>query len=344
MRLLVCTQRVNKNDPILGFFHRWLIEFAEHCDSVEVICLEAGSYDLPRHVRVHSLGKELGAGSRLKYTWRLFRYAFSLRHEYDAVFIHMNPQYVVLLGWFWRLLKKRTLLWYSHRATSLWLRLGVLMADQVFSTTPHAMQIKTPKVQFVGHGIDTEYFSLTVAPANNEWRLVYVGRIAPIKRIELIIETYKHLRAQGQPVGLELIGAADSEQTDYQEKLKAMIPDDLHDHVVWQGSVPHHALASHLAKAQVLINTSPTGGMDKTVLEAMSTGVPVVVTNEAYREVLADFPELVIPDGQVEGLVEATLTAVLLSQSDQNRQKFRAAVTGAMSLSKLVTRIIASLS
>ena len=58
MRLLIVTQKVDREDDLLGFFHQWIIEFAKHCESVTVICLEEGSHRLPSNVRVFSLGKE----------------------------------------------------------------------------------------------------------------------------------------------------------------------------------------------------------------------------------------------------------------------------------------------
>ena len=37
MRLLIFTQRVDREDENLGSFHRWIEEFAKHFDSVSVI-------------------------------------------------------------------------------------------------------------------------------------------------------------------------------------------------------------------------------------------------------------------------------------------------------------------
>lgn len=58
MRLLIVTQKVDRDDDLLGFFHQWICEFAKHCDFVTVICLEKGEYALPANVRILSLGKE----------------------------------------------------------------------------------------------------------------------------------------------------------------------------------------------------------------------------------------------------------------------------------------------
>ena len=85
MRLLICTQAVDLDDPVLSFFHRWLVEFSKHCESVHVICLREGRHELPPNVFIHSLGKESGR-SQVKYVARFYRYIFRYRNEYDAVF------------------------------------------------------------------------------------------------------------------------------------------------------------------------------------------------------------------------------------------------------------------
>ena len=74
MRLLIITQKVNKNDPVLGFFHTWIKELATKFESIEVICLEKGHFDLPQNVTVYSLGKEHGV-TRLGYIKNFFRFS-----------------------------------------------------------------------------------------------------------------------------------------------------------------------------------------------------------------------------------------------------------------------------
>src|SRR3989344_2582413 len=99
MRLLICTQAVDKDDRVLGFFHTWLIEFAKHFKQITIICLKEGAHTLPNNVLVYSLGKEKGHPphlSKLVYAWRFVRLAWKLRKNYDAVFVHMNQEYVLL--------------------------------------------------------------------------------------------------------------------------------------------------------------------------------------------------------------------------------------------------------
>src|SRR3989344_7009072 len=73
MQLLIITQTVDKNDPILGFFHRWIEEFAKNFEKVTVICLEMCEHHLPKNVKVLSLGKEAGR-SKFQYLFRFYKY------------------------------------------------------------------------------------------------------------------------------------------------------------------------------------------------------------------------------------------------------------------------------
>src|SRR5437899_240970 len=109
MKLLIITQSVDLENPVLGFFHRWLIEFAKNYERVTIICLEEGKHDLPENVKVLSLGKESEKSEqdsmsknqsprKLRYIGRFYKYIWQRRKNYDAVFVHMNPIYVVLGG------------------------------------------------------------------------------------------------------------------------------------------------------------------------------------------------------------------------------------------------------
>ncbi|HRH30994.1 MAG TPA: hypothetical protein PK886_02950, partial [Candidatus Paceibacterota bacterium] len=99
MKILITTQIIDTNDPILGFFHSWLKEFSKNFERVVVVCLKKGEFDLLENVEVLSLGKE-GGVSRIKYIFNFYKYIFKERKNYDVVFVHMNEEYVLLGGIF----------------------------------------------------------------------------------------------------------------------------------------------------------------------------------------------------------------------------------------------------
>ena len=83
MRLLILTQKVDKEDPVLGFFHNWVTELSKKFEFIYVVCLEKGKFDLPDNVQVFSLGKEAGK-SKIKYIFKFFHLCFlsSLNYEF----------------------------------------------------------------------------------------------------------------------------------------------------------------------------------------------------------------------------------------------------------------------
>src|SRR5680860_553091 len=102
MKLLILTQKIDIEDDVLGFFHDWVKEFSKHCDGMVVVALGVGRYALPENVKVLSLGKEVGI-SRIKYIRNFYKYIWQERNNYDKVFIHMNQEYILLGGLFWKI-------------------------------------------------------------------------------------------------------------------------------------------------------------------------------------------------------------------------------------------------
>ena len=195
MKLLIITQALDTNHPILGFFHRWVEEFAKHCEYIHVIALQTGKYDVPKNVTVHSLGKEKATQGdtmiyhsvwKIGYAMKFFTLAWKLRHEYNAVFVHMNPEYVVFAGWWWRATGKKIGLWYTHKSVDLKLRIAEFFANVVFTASEESFRLASKKVQVMGHGIDTDFFKPNSATVR-EAHLLSVGRLMPSKRHDLAI-------------------------------------------------------------------------------------------------------------------------------------------------------------
>lgn len=292
MRLLVLTQKVDEGDDVLGFFHEWLRRFAARVESVEVVCLVEGAHTLPSNVRVYSLGKPAdakamaGAGARLVYSIKLYQYLWHLRGRYDAVFVHMNPEYVVLAGWLWRLIGKRIVLWYSHRNVDLKLRIAERFADVIASGAASSFRLHTSKLRVLGHGIDTDYFKpVGTASLHQPLKLVSVGRITPIKRLEVAVDALALLHKAGVAAELTLVGAPGPSDEAYAEALKVRIAKaGLASAVIFAGSVPYKQIARYYQDSDFSINLAPTGGLDKAVFEAMACGLPVLVSNQGFTE------------------------------------------------------------
>ncbi|MDI6591316.1 MAG: hypothetical protein QME61_00005, partial [Patescibacteria group bacterium] len=205
MKLLIITQKVDINGNNLGFFHYWLEKFAEKVDFLNVICLLQGKYSLPSNVRVWSLGKETGR-SRIKYLFRFYKYIWKLRKDYDSVFVHMNAIYIILGGIFWKIWRKKVFLWCNHQYGNLITKLGIKLANTVFYTSPFSFSSKFKKSKIMPAGIDTEIFKRDKNIQKISNSILYLGRISPIKNLDILIEAANLLDKEGIDFVLNIVG------------------------------------------------------------------------------------------------------------------------------------------
>ena len=297
MKLLIVTQRIDETDSNLGFFVRWVEEFGRHTSQVTVICLEEGRYHLPPHVPVHSLGKgQLEIGNRkLKilrrtfYAFRFMHYVWSRRRSYDAVFVHMNPEYLLLGGGLWRLLGKKVGFWYTHQSRRF-LRSALLFVDHVFTPSLDSFPIQTKKAQIVGHGVDTEVFLPRLRDPSPSSPPVILSdtRITPSKHVERTLEISRELQRRGVPHTFQIIGAPiTKEDKAYEKRLKEEVRKE-NLPILFVGGVPFALVPDYYGKADIFINHANVGALNKTVLQAMAMNLPVITSNESYRGILPD--------------------------------------------------------
>jgi glycosyltransferase involved in cell wall biosynthesis len=341
MKLLITTQVVDKDDPTLGFFHRWIEEFARHCESIEVICLKEGRHDLPANVHVHSLGKEKGDNSSFTYGIRFKILSWKLQNKYDAVFVHMNPEYIVLEGFMWRLLGKKIGLWYLHKSVTLRLRIAELLTNVIFTASTESFRLQTKKLKIVGHGIDLSQFKAADREKQDEMQIITTGRVAPAKRVKEMLGVLDILHARHIPFHFTIAGGPGTpDDHAYAEALKKMIAQTpYHAHVSFLGAISHDEIPRLLANSDLFINLSTTGSMDKAVLEAFASEVPVVSSNEAFRTILEPLGLFIA--FAPEGLLDSEKIADALVRAwGMDPKPFRKYVEEKHSLETLIPRIL----
>ncbi len=288
MKLLIITQKIDTEDPVLGFFHRWAEKLAAAFEDIHIICLQKGSVSLPRNITVWSLGKETKP-SQIRYSAAFYKYIWSLRDRYDAVFVHMNPVYIVLGCLLWRMLRKPVFLWYNHAYGGFMAWAAAKAARSVFYTSPFSFTARFKHSQRMPAGIDTGLFRRDDRIRKEHRTLLYLGRVSPVKKVDVLVKAAGIAHQKGLAVFLNIVGGAETSHAAYFKQVKKLAEELLPpDTTAFPGAVPNYKTAEIYNRNEVCINLSPSGLFDKTILEAMACEMLVLVSSDAFREILPD--------------------------------------------------------
>ncbi len=341
MKLFMTAQAADRDDPALSVYLDWVRELAGHCESVDLVCLKVGEYDLPANVRVHSLGKESAKGNalvnRLRYTWRFYRYAFAHSRKADAVFVHMNQEYILLMGFFWKLMGKPVFMWRNHYAGTILTDIAASFCKKVFYTSRYSYTAKFKHSMQMPVGIDVERF--TPGAVREHLSIVSLGRVAPSKRVDLLVSALHDLHRDGIAFVAHVYGAALPEDAGYMESLQQAKKEYGLDEVTFHGGVAHREVAGIMQKASIFVNVSRSGMLDKTIFEAAACGCLVLARSEDYHAYVDS--RLQLTDDTDEELAQKLRALLSLNEDDAAtiRKSLRDMVVREHSLQSLMKRL-----
>ncbi len=289
MTLLFITHRINEEDDDLAFAIQWIEMFRRFGVEVIVICVEKKVFH--DQFPVYCLGGARGWRKVLS-SLKFLKLIFTLK--YDRVFMHMNPRWIALGGWYWWLKRIPVYLWYTHYATHVYLWLSEKIAKRIFVATRQSIPMYegNPKKVVTGHGVDTDFwfnYDKTVI-REDKTHLLSVSRLSRSKRINIGIEALTHL---SEDYTLTIYGRTlDPDDREYLEELKILVESrNLQRRVFFKESLPMYKLLSVYPHYSVIINMAPET-IDKTVVEAMSCGVfPVTTQRNAEAIGIGQAPE-----------------------------------------------------
>lgn len=143
----------------------------------------------------------------------------------------------------------------------------------------------TLDVTIIPNGVDTNQFKpgdpfLDKGPL----KLLCVARLIKRKGQHHLIEAVKRVADQGIDVVLDLVGSGDAEG-EYRALVKSL---RIEDRINFRGYIPRAKVPDFYALARVFVLPSFNEGMSVATLEAMASGLPVVVTHTPGTEELVD--------------------------------------------------------
>lgn len=173
-------------------------------------------------------------------------------------------------------------------------------------------------IDIIFNGVDLALFRPAThaeRPAGAPVTVLCAARLIERKGQQHLLAALARLMAQGIPLRLILAGAGDAEPQLRQQAQTLGVE----AHVQFLGFVERSAMPAVYAQADIFCLPSYNEGMSMALLEAMASGLPVIVTATGGLEELLDGNGLVAAWADVQALTGALAT---LAQNDHLRAEF----------------------
>ena len=195
MKIVFITQAVDLNHLVQASAVRWIEVMANHedVDSIEVLTLREGSYRLPKNVNV----RLIKGYNRFETLRNFCRHAWGNAADKKTVFfVHQNGVYPILLMLQGLFRDRPVYQWLCHSHRGWKTEFNTRFATTgVFTATSQSHPLELPHVHVVGHGINMGKFSKSTI-YNKNCDILVLGRITPVKRIDLIIDAVASAREE----------------------------------------------------------------------------------------------------------------------------------------------------
>ena len=185
----------------------------------------------------------------------------------------MTPLHSIVVSPIARIFRIQHTLWYAHAQKPILLNLAVKVVDRVVSSTRGSFPIKTRKLTLLGQGVDSRVFSNESENNNSRFKLIYAGRMDKSKNVEQIVDTLSQLKSLFPLITLTLIGNGSIK----------FLNESNPGWLVARESISRNLLPVEFKKHGTLIHAF-IGSLDKVLVEAVFTKMPVVSSNHEFCE------------------------------------------------------------
>lgn len=171
------------------------------------------------------------------------------------------------------------------------------------------------KMHIIHCGVEPEKFSLRRHEGHGR-RLIYVGRLADVKGIGVLLEALAMIKRKFPQVTLDIVGDG-PDRASLETRANEL---GLSENVIFHGYRSQAQVREHFADADVFVMSSFAEGVPVVLMEALGAGVPAVATRIAgIGELVEDgINGLIVPPGDVHAL--ANKVAALLGDADMRNR------------------------
>ncbi|MDD3647349.1 MAG: glycosyltransferase family 4 protein [Candidatus Dojkabacteria bacterium] len=161
------------------------------------------------------------------------------------------------------------------------------------------------KYKIIPHGVDLTRYSAKVPRIekfdDKKVNILTVGRFEKRKGVEYLIRAFAKLKQKTENVRLIIAGDGP-----LRKKLYGLVEELKLDDVYFEGYIPEELKPSYYATADICVFPAVKGECFGIVLiESMASGRPTIAfSNEGYRYVLRNLPELLVENKSVDKLAQ----------------------------------------
>ena len=169
-----------------------------------------------------------------------------------------------------------------------------------------------------------------------------------MKNLEVLVRAFDLVRKKQANVFLTIVGSPTPGKADegrYYERILNLVRElKLEDNVAFSRSVPHSETPRVYNEHDLFVNLTVTGSFDKTTLEAMACGAPVLVSNRSFREIFSSSLQSISIFEEsnpisLAGKISDIISLSLVHRKELGRQ-MRSLVIEKHGLSRLADKII----
>jgi len=286
--LLVINYALDSNQPIFATSGNWICELAKRHEKITIITGHLGEFERPTNADIYSINWIEGQNFRNTFRTVAVGSKVIKKNKFSVAFTHMALIQALILSPLLKIHKIRHVIWYAHASNPISLKVAKIFTSEFVTSTPGSFPLKSAKVTPIGQGIDPSKFSRKTLnyPIKN---LIHVGRFEKSKNIDLIIETVAQVRQQGFPITFTQVGNASSKSvSDYEFECKKKFATYVQEGWLnFEPTLSHEKIPEVLSKSDLFIHAFQ-GSLDKTTVEAVLMGLPLISINHEVNNFFAD--------------------------------------------------------
>ena len=283
---------MDEEDQLLSHQAEIVNLIAREFDHISVLTGRIGKVTIPSNVTLKSYNWV--RGKKLSNIFNLIKSYILIKKNNDItmMFSHMTFMQSLVILPLTKLQRVRHYLWYAHKSKNIYLQLSARFFDGLITSTRDSCPVRDGKIYPIGQTINSDKFTPKNLIDFPIIKLVHIGRFDPIKNISEIIGVVEKSRVYFPNLTLDIIGSASSiSSTKYEQEVKSQFV-----HSVTQGwlkffpGVPREEIPYILEKSHAFIH-SCNAALDKVILEANLSNVPVITSNEEFIKSFGSWTE-----------------------------------------------------